>query len=186
MTSFTVPGKPELWKPVPGFEASYEVSDLGRVRSLPRKVKRHDGFTQSYPGKVLAQTIGTHGYPAVALCFGGKRGRTTTVHSIVAEAFIGPRPYGLHIRHLNGDQADPRLCNLVYGTRSENQRDRVLHGTHCIGERNPQAKLTAAYVSDIRSRFAKGARVSSLAAEFGVSPTTVADAVSGRTWGGLL
>ncbi len=53
-----------------------------------------------------------------------------TVHALVAEAFIGPRPEGMEIRHLNGDPADNRPENLEYGTRSENSKDSKLHGTH--------------------------------------------------------
>jgi hypothetical protein len=45
-------------------------------------------------------------------------------------AFVGPCPAGLEIRHLNGNATDNHLSNLTYGTKSENELDRVRHGTH--------------------------------------------------------
>ena len=52
------------------------------------------------------------------------------VHALVAAAFIGPRPDGLLIRHLDGNPRNNRVGNLQYGTGSENQRDAVVHGTN--------------------------------------------------------
>jgi hypothetical protein len=53
-----------------------------------------------------------------------------TVHSLMAEAFIGPRPDGQEVRHLNGQPADNRIENLTYGSKSENAYDSIEHGTH--------------------------------------------------------
>jgi hypothetical protein len=58
------------------------------------------------------------------------------VHSLVAEAFIGPRPIGLEVRHLDGDSTNNAVDNLRYGTHAENMQDRVKHG------RDPQALRT--------------------------------------------
>jgi hypothetical protein len=57
-------------------------------------------------------------------------GRRAYVHQLVAEAFIGPRPAGQEVRHLNGDPSDNRVENLAYGTRSQNVLDSVQHGTY--------------------------------------------------------
>jgi hypothetical protein len=62
-----------------------------------------------------------------------RRQTTRTVHSLVAEAFIGPRPAGQQIRHLDGDPVNNHLGNLRYGTGAENARDQVRHGTHANG-----------------------------------------------------
>lgn len=107
----------EQWRAVPGHEGRYEVSDLGRVRSLRRCI-------------VLATARASrYGHRSVSLSVAGER-RTARVHHLVLEAFVGPRPAGLETRHLNGDPSDNRLANLTYGTPSENQRDRVRHGNH--------------------------------------------------------
>ena len=122
----------EIWRTIPGFEDCYEVSNLGRVRSLPRWRTYSAGGRRLFPGKTLTPFTGCR-YPRVKV--GGK---SVMVHHLVAYAFLGPRPPGMHIRHLNGDSWDCRLDNLAYGTVSENQQDRVRHGncpqsnrTHC-------------------------------------------------------
>lgn len=52
------------------------------------------------------------------------------VHSLVAEHFVGARPEGTDIRHLDGDKLNNAATNLAYGSRSENNLDQVMHGTH--------------------------------------------------------
>lgn len=173
----------EQWLPVVGYEGMYEVSSLGRVRSLHRRVLRHDGFWQTHSARVLRQTIGTHGYPAVALCNGGKRGKTRTVHSIVAEAFLGGKPSCMQVRHLNGDRTDPRACNLHYGTAAENQNDRFMHGTALLGERNPNAKLKSADVLEIRRMLLDGEPRKHISKIFGVSYEAVTDIANDKRWG---
>jgi len=115
---------PERWLPIVGWEGSYEVSDLGRVRSIPRR----DPRGKRLAGKVLSPGLDTVGYPMVIL---HRHGRTTrTVHRLVAAAFLGSCPPGQEVRHLDGCRTNPRLDNLAYGTKSENQQDSIRHGTH--------------------------------------------------------
>ena len=112
----------ELWRDVPNYEDAYQVSNLGRVRSLPGG-RRH--------GKVLRPAPSGRGYPAVALCAGaGIKPKNHYVHHLVALAFIGPRPEGLDVCHTNGDMSDNRVENLRYDDVSGNMRDAVRHGTH--------------------------------------------------------
>lgn len=117
------------WRPVPGAEGHYEVSSCGRVRSVTRTLQHPVSGTKTYAGEEKKQYISSAGYPTVGMSIGG-RYRQRTVHSIVAEAFLGPRPEGLHVRHLDGDSLNCRAENLAYGTPSENNFDLVRHGTH--------------------------------------------------------
>jgi len=57
-------------------------------------------------------------------------------HRLVALAFLGPRPEGAVVRHLDGDPLRPHAENLAYGTKSENLVDQVAHGTHPTASRN--------------------------------------------------
>lgn len=120
----------EEWRPVVGYEGYYEVSDRGRVRSLPRVIMRSNGAPQTVRGRILSQQPLSNGlYMKVDLSRdGGFRSRP--VHRLVGEAFYGPLPEGLQTRHLNGNSFDNRLENLRYGTHLENMRDSVEHGTH--------------------------------------------------------
>lgn len=113
--------------PVHGYEGFYDVSDAGRVRSLPRPGTR---------GGILRGDLHTAGYPCVRLSRHGLK-KHLTVHALVAAAFLGPRPTDMECRHLNGDPTDNRVANLAWGTSSENGHDVTAHGrsnrriTHC-------------------------------------------------------
>jgi len=110
----------EEWRPVVGWEAKYEVSSLGRVRTLPR---------WGVPGTVLKPATHAWGYQMVGLSMIGRHS-TRAVHRLVGEAFLGPRPEGLETRHMDGNPANNAAANLRYGTKSENAQDRVRHGHH--------------------------------------------------------
>lgn len=126
----------EVWRPVVGYEGAYEVSNLGRVRSLDRLVPAGGGRERRHQGRVLSAYFGDH-YAKVRLKV-GDGGRTLNVHQLVAEAFLGPRPDGLEVCHNNGERHDNRAENLRYDTHVENQRDTIRLGrngwanrTHC-------------------------------------------------------
>ena len=114
----------EIWKDVVGFENYYEVSSLGRVKTKRIKQVRNSrsGWPYTYELKEkqlrLFDTRG--GYLRVNLCERPTKVISKYVHSLVAEAFIGPRPEGLNIDHLNGYRKDNRPENLEYVTQREN------------------------------------------------------------------
>lgn len=120
----------ENWRPVPEWEGVYEVSDHGRVRRILRSSGTRTGVMRGH--------FDSHGYPAVTLSRPDRKSRNIKIHVLVALAFIGPRPEGMEIRHLDGDPANSHVSNLAYGTHAENMRDMVRHGrtnrdrnTHC-------------------------------------------------------
>jgi hypothetical protein len=123
MSNGYTPDSPEQWRVIEGWPG-YEVSSFGRVISYRRKEPRvliggsSDGYRQVYLHRA-------DGYRRMA-----------RVHSLVAAAFIGPRPDGLEVRHLDGNRTNNAATNLEYATHTENMRDRVRHGTH------PQANRT--------------------------------------------
>ena len=119
----------EKWLPVVDYEGYYEVSNRMRVRSLDRTIVRRDGRRQRNRGRMMRPAYHESGYPVVRLSRDGYSS-TITIHTLVAAAFHGPRPVGLEVRHLNGEPWDCRPENLAYGTPSENQQDKFLHGTN--------------------------------------------------------
>lgn len=87
------------------------------------------GNTIGPSGRLLKQSPNRpDGYLTITIWESG-RPRTRYVHRLVAEAFIGPCPEGMQVRHLNGDHRDNRAENLCYGTPAENAADKVRHGT---------------------------------------------------------
>ena len=112
------------WRPVLGYEGRYEVSSDGRVRGVPREC-----HVRSIPGKELTRHVNKGGYEYVTLCAEGEC-KYRTVHSLVADAFIEPRPEGAVCRHLDGDRLNNSPENLAWGTVSENQYDTVDHGNN--------------------------------------------------------
>lgn len=109
--------KIEYWKPVPGYEGLYWVSDFGRVKSLNY---RHTGKE-----KILILGKDRNGYLRIGLWKDGKAKRFL-VHRLVWEAFNGPIPEGYDCNHINEDKTDNRLENLNLMTRKEN----INWGTH--------------------------------------------------------
>jgi len=114
----------ERWLPVVGYEGLYEVSDQGRVQSLDRVSKE-----RRLKGRILKGGLSSNKRLTINLCRDGVQ-RSRMIYQIMMEAFVGPYPEGMEIRHLDGDPANCALENLRYGTRSENRRDSVVHGTH--------------------------------------------------------
>lgn len=155
----------ESWKPVVG-HPGYEVSSLGRVKSrIGREVR------------ILKPGIASRDYPRVVLS--GRIGRT--VHSLVAEAFLGPRPNGKQIRHLDGNKVKSILANLVYGTPAENAADSIRHGSSPVGSKHYVAKLTERIVRAIRKSEGKVTKAE-LARRYGVSRAAIRLAQAGKTW----
>lgn len=116
----------EVGRPVVGYEGIYEVSSMGRVRSLERDIVERGGKRRHWTSQTLMLHLTEKGYHQVYL----QGGRQRRLHQLVAEAFLGPCPPGCEVRHRNGDHGDSRLLNLEYGTRSQNVRDAIEHGTH--------------------------------------------------------
>lgn len=111
----------ETWKVIPGYEGQYEVSDQGRVKSY----RRYKEGRILRPGRMPA------GHLSVAL---GRR-NSQCVHKLVLLAFVGAPPHKHECLHANGDPSDNRLINLRWGTRTENIRDSIRHGTWMTPER---------------------------------------------------
>jgi hypothetical protein len=108
----------ELWKPHPKFWR-YQISNLGRVKregvelKLRRVYKTKTRYYLGFDVSIGHKITGT-----------GKRGNkhiTIYIHHIVAELFIGVRPFGMFVIHLDSDVENNAWTNLVYGTQSENQ-----------------------------------------------------------------
>lgn len=130
----------EEWRAIPGFEGSYEVSNMGQIRSLDRVVRRKDGRTCRYPGKILKPHDNPDHSPYLTVNLSkGNKYQRSYIHALVLEAFVGKRPPGMECCHGDGGPHDNRVSNLRWGTPLENNLDILRHGhhenankTHCI------------------------------------------------------
>lgn len=110
--------KNEVWKDIEGYEGLYQVSNLGRVKSLKRFVNCKNG-KRTVNEKILIQHDNTHGYCAVILSKNCKT-KNCTVHRLVAKAFIPNLENKEDINHINGVKTDNYVDNLEWVTRREN------------------------------------------------------------------
>lgn len=119
----------ERWKPAPGYEGLYEVSDRGQVRSIPRPRRQWHGGIATVPERILRQDVGKRGHRRVTLHSAGKRSRFL-VHRLVLTAFVGPCPDGMEGCHGDGNPANNHLENLRWDTKPANSADSIRHRTH--------------------------------------------------------
>lgn len=102
----------EVWRPVPGWEERYEVSDQARVRSLPRTIYQL-GEPRTRRGQLLTAVLTKDGALQVSLSLGGHT-YTYRVAVLVLRAFVGEPPPGHRPRFANGNPEDCRLVNLAW------------------------------------------------------------------------
>lgn len=164
----------EIWKDIPGYEGQYQVSNLGRVKSLSRTVKSRNQSTNFdiqvkehilRPGK-----CDKYRHQSVVL-----NRKSFLVHKLVMLTFIGPAPEGKEVCHNNCDATDNRLSNLRYDTRRENVMDVYRNG-------RSWKKLTVDDVRAIRECHRQGMTTHEIGEKYGVVHQTVSKVLTGRTF----
>ena len=172
----------ELWKDVTGYEGLYQVSNLGRVRSLDHESKTvRNGITFIIPkkGKVLSPLTRQHGYLAVMLYGRGghKRGfKTASIHRLVAEAFIeNPNGYD-EVNHLDECKTNncvdnlewcDRKYNTNYGTAQQRRTERAIN--------NPQRSKRVAQMDMQGNVLREFPSLSEVRRQLGYSPANISN-----------
>ena len=162
----------EVWKDVKGYEGLYEVSNLGRIKSLRAKI-------------VMKDYIDRYGYKLIGLYKEGKS-KSFRVHRLVVEAFKGI-PETMEVNHKDYNRTNNRLSNLEVVTTDENNAyslENVLKAhkretrTH-----TGNAKITADDVHEIRSLYKTGKYTQKeLGKEYGIKRSAVGDIVNYKSW----
>lgn len=111
----------EVWKDVPGYEGKYQISDHGRVKSLPRRKGRGVGY--AVEEHILRHSVNNRGYCNIVLCKDGKT-RTFALHRLVAENFVANPSNLPEVDHKDRNQENNHASNLRWVTRSENNYNR--------------------------------------------------------------
>lgn len=109
----------EIWKNVQGYEGLYEVSNIGRIRSIPRK----GSFKNKH---ILKQVKNRCGYLMVHLCKNNK-GKTVAVHRIVATTFLKNSQNKRDVNHIDGNKENNSVLNLEWTTHKENMKHARKH-----------------------------------------------------------
>lgn len=180
----------EIWLPLVGAEGYYEVSNMGRVK----RVRAHHGM---YAGAIIKPGPTLKGYLQVGLSVANKH-HTVKLHSVVACAFLGPRPDGLVVNHKDGDKNNNSVGNLEYVTHQDNIKHAVSMGLTCSGDRHrsrtkpetvlrgvqlKQAKLTEQEVVAMRKRHESGdVSFTALGKEFGVTRKAASAIIYRKCW----
>lgn len=160
----------EQWRDIPEWTGLYQVSDLGRVRSLHPN-SRSKGELRTFRT--------TNGYRAVNLSGGGVR-RLLLIHRLVLQAFVGPIPEGMHGSHLDGCKDNNHLTNLRIETPSQNCRRRGEHGTQARNKTN--TKVSKEDADAMRALASGGWKQLDIASKFGITQSNVSRILSGQTW----
>jgi len=171
----------EIMKPCPSWPGYYADQE-GRVFSdKPIRMSKQPGQLHE-----LKPSIDLNGYPSCCLSIKNFH-KSIRVHTMVLDAFVGPRPVEKECRHLDGNRQNNRLENIRWGTMTDNQRDRARHGTvtRMCGEKNGFAKLTWPLVAQIRNEYRKNVRgftTPALAKKFHVSYSAIWYVIKRKTW----
>lgn len=165
---------PERWIDVNGFEGYYQVSDLGRVKSLGRYVT-HGNATWFQPERIMIPWSGTTSlYDCVRLY---RQGRKTkfTVHRLVAQHFLPNWNPRWEVNHLDGNRWNNAVSNLEMCSHQENVRHSIIHLLkNDYGEKSTNAKLTNVQAAEIRKRYqSEAVSQTSLAGIYRVSRQTI-------------
>ena len=166
----------EIWKSIPNF-SRYEASTLGRLRSL--------NYKNSGKTKVLRPADGGDGYLKTMLQNDSGKYRSWGVHKFVAFTFLGDRPEGMEINHIDGVKTNNAPSNLEYCSKSENLKHAYRKNLLIAkkGSLNGKAKLTEKEVAEIRAHAKKHAPRygrKELAIKYGVSDGQIKDIVTRR------
>lgn len=167
----------EIWLEV-SRNRNYEVSSLGRVRSIDRTVLKKLGSTGNIKGKLLTPQIGTNGYPSVRLKSGSSM---VSVHRLVAEAFLLNPHNKRTVNHKNGIRSDNRLSNLEWATYSENS-------THAMRVNNHSCQVPVIQMSKDGAFIAEYSNQSEASRATGVFPNSISLVCRGKqkTAGGFI
>jgi hypothetical protein len=175
---------PETWRPAPGFESDYLISDRGRISSTEGRVRQRTGFTRRRPPKILSMCDDGRGYWQAVLSVDG-RDFHVRPHRLVALAFVGPEPFpGAEVNHIDFDTRNNVPSNLEWATRLENVTHSAEAKHFCPFENpNNRIKLSPADIAAIRVLLAEGSLTQKqIAGRFSVDQSMVSRVKRNLRW----
>lgn len=160
----------EIWNPIHGYENLYQVSNLGRIKSLLRYNRKND--------KILKTISNWSGYQRVTLCK-NKKHKIFSVHRLVAISFIYPY-HGETVNHKNGNKKDNHVNNLEWLTSSENMKHAFSVGLNHYGEKHGKSKITTKIASEIKKNIFLPTKI--LCKKYKITHSIIYGIRNGKTW----
>jgi len=131
----------EIWKDIKGYEGLYQVSNLGRVKSLQRYVTHNFGGKKIVRERILKQIINGSGYYLVCLHILGKQ-KNHHIHRLLSDHFIPNPDNKPQVNHIDGNKLNNNIKNLEWATSSENTQHAIDNGLlKSKGADNHKARL---------------------------------------------
>lgn len=168
-------------------------ADAATIEGFPGYLVTRDGRVLStssnwrgYGERELRPTLDGGGYYRVRMIANDGKRHSRRIHSLVAAAFLPPRPFGHEVRHLDGDKSNNSIDNLAWGTPKQNAADRDAHGTTARGERNGMARLTEDAVRKVRQLRAAGYLYREIEEVTGVSRLHAQKIATGKAWAHIM
>ena len=168
----------EIWKDIVEYEGIYQVSNLGRVKSI------HNTYTHNQNGMRIPSTVGC-GYLAVAL-YKNSKGKNHKIHRLLAQYFI-PNPHNYKcVNHIDGNKLNNSLDNLEWCTSAHNNKHawdiglkRVVH----LRDKHANVQFTDNEVRELRKITRSGLySCASIARAYKVSNDCIYNIKNGRTY----
>jgi len=131
----------EIWKDIKGYEGRYQVSNMGRVKSLERVTIRKDGSKLPVKERILKPCTKPNGYLQVVLCASSGKRETPKIHRLVCEAFHENPKNKPCVNHIDENKANNVASNLEWCTYEEN----LNHGTHNARSAKARSKPVGQY-----------------------------------------
>jgi hypothetical protein len=156
----------------------YRVGDDGTVWSR-RTSSMHGKMSDSW--RRLKHKKYPKGYQSINLIAGGVQ-RHKFVHRLVLESFVGPCPYGMECRHLDGNPSNNSLANLKWDTPANNAADKVAHGTKVQGSKARNSVTNESEVLVIKRLLRVGLKQTVIAYAFGLNVAVINGISSGKRW----
>ncbi len=173
----------EIWKDIIGFEGFYQVSNMGRIKSLAKIIKHSNPKLQCNRKERILRQTKTNGYLNVSLCKYGIVSQHTS-HRLVGLHHVDNPENKPCINHKKGIRHDNRATEIEWATHSENQKHAYDIGLHTkmIGENVNGVKLTEEDVVKIRTLLSNGHTQKKIGLTFGVNSSTISDIKTKTTW----